>query len=321
MRCSCTVCLSACTRSSALETRAAAPTLSPHPASLHPAPQPLGPPTPPDAIVPQAGALAALPRPNALPAWRKYAQSFDAPPSAKTIAIILDDVGIDRKRAIEAIALPPAVTLAFLPYAHRVESLAALARQRGHETLVHMPMEPMDMDLDPGQGVLTAAMDPVTFEATLRKNLSALEGYIGINNHMGSRMTSDRAAMDRVMEALQARGLAFIDSRTTAQTVAADAARAHGLAWSQRDVFLDHVPGVQNVRDSLAALERIAKAKGSAVAIGHPKDDTLAALREWIPTLAEKDLALVPVTAVLKTSPTETLHTVGYSPLPPSAHQ
>ncbi len=103
--------------------------------------------------------------------------------------------------------------------------------------------------------------------------------------------------------------------------MAADAARTHGLAWSQRDVFLDHVPGAQNVRESLVALEKVARAKGSAVAIGHPKDDTLAALREWIPTLAEKGLALVPVTAVLKTPPPEKLHTVGYSAPPPSARQ
>lgn len=99
---------------SALETRAA-PTLPPHSASVRPAPQPLGPPVPPDAIVPQAGISARPPTPSALPAWREYAQASDAPPGAKTIAIILDDVGIDRKRAIEAIALPPAVTLAFLP--------------------------------------------------------------------------------------------------------------------------------------------------------------------------------------------------------------
>lgn len=249
-----------------------------------------------------------------LPAWKKYAVSVDVPSGIPKIAIIIDDVGVDRKRSIEAIALPEPITLAFLPYAHRVDSLAKLARESGHEILVHMPMEPMDGDLDPGQGVLTGTMDARTFAGTLAQNLAAIEGYVGINNHMGSRLTVDPAAMDRLMVALKARGLAFIDSRTTAQSVAAQSARVHGLPYAERSVFLDHVPGIGNVRESLKALEKTAREKGSAIAIGHPKDDTLAALREWIPDLAEKGFVLVPVTAVLHAPETRGLQAAGLRP-------
>lgn len=289
------------------------------PAAFHPAPDPA-----PPAISPQAGTplidpsvkVPSRPGPSR-PAWEVYATPDRIPPDTPRIAVIIDDVGIDRKRSIEAIALPAPVTLAFLPYAHRVDSLASLARQSGHELLVHMPMEPMDQDIDTGQGVLTSTMDLKQFEETLEKNLGALHEYVGINNHMGSRLTADAQAMNRLMTALRNRGLAFVDSRTSAQSVAARVARAHGLPWAERQIFLDHTPGIDNVRQSLAALEDIARRKGQAIAIGHPKDDTLAALRTWIPTLEDKGFALVPVTAVLQPPETEGLHDAGFSPSAP----
>lgn len=266
------------------------------------------------ALAPGAGASAAagLAKIPSLPAWKKYAQPSHVPPGMSKIAIIIDDVGIDRKRSIEAIALPAPVTLAFLPYAHRVDSLAVLARESGHELLVHMPMEPMDGDLDPGQGVLTGAMTPPVFAQTLAHNLAAIEGYVGINNHMGSRLTMDSAVMDRLMETLRARGLAFVDSRTTAQTIAAKSAQAHGLPYAERNVFLDHVPGIENVRQQLEVLEKTAREKGFAIAIGHPKDDTLTALRAWIPGLAERGFALVSITAVLHAPGAPLLQSAGF---------
>lgn len=259
------------------------------------------------AISPDVGVVhpyaAALPDPlpprAPLPAWQKNAVASHPPSGALRIAIVIDDVGIDRPRSERTLALPAPVTLAFLPYARDVRALARRAREDGHEILVHMPMEPMGGSVDPGPVTLTHAMTPERFNRLLAENLEALDGYVGINNHMGSRLTADPQAMARVMIQMRRRGLLFLDSRTVAQSVAADTAAAFGVPHAARDVFLDNDPDPAAVRAALARLEATARRNGSAIAIGHPKDATLAALESWIPTLEAKGFALVPISALM----------------------
>lgn len=248
------------------------------------------------------------------PQWKKNAVSVSVPPGMAKIAIIIDDVGMDRGRSEQALALPAPVTLAFLPYAPGVAAMARHAREIGHETLVHMPMEPMNGGLDPGPVTLTESMSPGDFAKTLNDNLDALNGYVGINNHMGSRLTLDPQAMARVMDTLRRRGLLFLDSRTVAQTVAAQVADRYGVPNASRDVFLDNDPSLSAVRESLATLEKTAKHKGFAIAIGHPKDETLAALGEWLPTLKDKGFALVPVSALVHESAPQRPDTLAANP-------
>lgn len=249
------------------------------------------------------------------PQWKKNAVPVSVPPGMAKIAIVIDDVGIDRARSAKVLALPAPVTLAFLPYAPDVAEMARHARKIGHEILVHMPMEPMNGGLDPGPVTLMESMTPDDFTKTLDGNLAALDGYVGINNHMGSRLTQDPQAMARVMAELQRRGLLFLDSRTVAQTVAAQVADRYGVPNASRDVFLDNDPSLSAVRDSLATLEKTAKHKGFAIAIGHPKDETLAALNEWLPTLAAKGFALVPVSALVHESVPPHPDTLAAAPL------
>lgn len=108
--------------------------------------------------------------------------------------------------------------------------------------------------------------------------------------------------MQIVMAEAVKRGLLVVDSRTSAVSVADQVAGAFGAAHTLRDVFLDHNEDLNSVKDALAQLENVARHKGYAVAIGHPKDNTLTALREWLPTLAGKGLQLAPVSAVVRTS-------------------
>ena len=117
---------------------------------------------------------------------------------------------------------------------------------------------------------------------------------------MGSRFTADRGAMQPVLAELGARGLYFIDSRTTAATVAADMARAAGLPAASRDVFLDNETVAAAVRARLAEAETIARRRGSAIAIGHPHDATLAALAAWLPEARARGFTLVPASAVVR---------------------
>ncbi|MBI4031270.1 MAG: divergent polysaccharide deacetylase family protein [Proteobacteria bacterium] len=237
---------------------------------------------------------------NEPPAWRKFAVAVDAPAGKPKIVIIIDDLGEDRAHTKEIIALPGPLTAAFLPYPPKVAGLVEEARQAGHEIMMHMPMEATDADLDPGAYVLRASLIPERFENVMEDNLKAFGGYVGINNHMGSRLTRDPQAMRIVMAHLHRRGLLFVDSRTTPKSVGAETAKDYGVPYASRDVFLDNDPDKESVMKSLLKTEKEARRKGVAIAIGHPKEGTIEALREWLPTLAAKGFILVPASAAVQ---------------------
>ncbi len=213
------------------------------------------------------------------------------------VALVIDDLGMDRHRTAEAIALPSVVTLAFLPYAPAVAEQVANARARGHEILLHLPMEPVG-HADPGPMALTAALDRRDFLARLSWNLTRFDGYVGVNNHMGSRLTADRRAMRWLMRDLKARGLLFLDSRTTARTVAAEVAAEEGVPYAVRRVFLDHERGNGALKSAYARIRRLAQ-REPVVAIGHPHRRTLAHIRRWLRHAARDGLVYVPISMVV----------------------
>lgn len=254
--------------------------------------------TPRDLVVPDYAEIV----PPADPAWQENAAPFKASPGKGKIVIIIDDMGMDRRRTKEAMALPAPVTFAWLPYATHIQPLVDESRAAGHEAIVHVPMEPESTSIDPGPTVLKTDMTPDELKAMLEKNLSAFTGYVGFNNHMGSKMTQDSDAMQHVMAEAARRGLLFVDSRTAPDSVADQTAAAMGVAHASRDVFLDHYEDLNSVRAALQKMEAVANKQGYAIGIGHPKDNTLAALREWIPTLAARGFEMVPVSAVVRTA-------------------
>lgn len=223
---------------------------------------------------------------------------YKKPIGGGRIAIIIDDMGLNlRSRLVEV--LPGPLTLAYLPYAKNLPAQTARAGAQGHELMVHMPMEAMNATLDGGPNVLKVSQSQTDLKSTLNWGLSQFDGYVGVNNHMGSRLTSNSAAMQTVMDALKKRDLFFIDSRTIGSTVAADVARKNGLAYAERDIFLDHEITPDFIRGALQKLENTARSQGYAIAIGHPHQETINALKEWLPTLSQKGLRLVPASAVL----------------------
>jgi len=216
------------------------------------------------------------------------------------IAIVLDDMGVDRARSLRAIELPGPLTVSLMTYADGLSALVSQARERGHEVMAHLPMEPLDAKENPGPGALTVKMDDATIRKTIAADLDAWKGYVGINNHMGSKFTRDKARMDVVMSELKSRGLMWLDSKTTAGSAGIDAARAASVPYLERDVFLDNVDTREAVDKQLADTLALAKTRGTAIAIGHPHDATLAALKQWLPTLEAQGVSLVPVTEILK---------------------
>jgi polysaccharide deacetylase 2 family uncharacterized protein YibQ len=222
-------------------------------------------------------------------------------PSEKhVIAIVIDDVGVDAKQSARTIRnLPPEVTLAFLPYARHVRAQVETAKSLGHEIIVHLPMEPESARADPGPHFLGTDLSLGEIRRRTRINLAAFGGYVGVNNHMGSRFTTDRARLAVVMDELRDRGgVMFLDSKTNPKSVAEDVAREYGLRTAGRDVFIDHVETPQAVWAALLKAEKIALKTGSAIAIGHPKAVTLDALESWIPSLNAKGIRLVTLTRV-----------------------
>lgn len=214
------------------------------------------------------------------------------------IAIIIDDMGITlRSKLVEVMDGP--LTLAYLPYAKNLPERTARAKANGHELMVHIPMQAVNGTLDGGPRVLSSDLSTEEFDETLDWGLSQFEGYAGVNNHMGSRLTQDSEALARMMKVLKAREVYFVDSKTIATSVAADAARDKGVAYGVRDVFLDHEISQEFIDGALRKLERTAREKGAAIAIGHPHKETIDALKRWIPTLAEKGFELVPASALV----------------------
>lgn len=213
------------------------------------------------------------------------------------IVIVIDDVGPDRGAFEALMELPGPMTLSFLPYADDVQRMANRAIARGHDILLHLPMEPSGR-ADPGPGALKSSMEAGELFAALGDNLARFEGYSGVNNHMGSKLTRDEQAMKRVLAFLDNRGLYFLDSLTTGDSKARIAGEAVGAEVIVRDVFLDADPGEEAVRRQLAVAERIAAETGYVIAIAHPRAETLAVIGPWLTSAPARGFRLVTMTSM-----------------------
>lgn len=250
--------------------------------------------TPPRATAPQA------PRPAVEPAWLRNAMPARAAEGRPMIAVVIDDMGVDHRRSIKALALPGPMTMAFLPYAKDLPRMTRAARAVGHELLVHMPMEPVSARENPGPEAIVTGLPAPELERRVEWMLDRFDGYVGVNNHMGSKFTQDAAGMRVVLEEINARGLLFLDSRTIANTAGPRIARELDMPFAERDVFLDNVAIANDVRARLAEVEAVARRQGRAIAIGHPHDGTLEALAQWLPEIERRGFVLVPVSAIVK---------------------
>lgn len=220
-------------------------------------------------------------------------------PRRPRIAIVIDDMGFDRRNSARAVRLPPEVTLAYLPFAPGVRAQVRHARLKGHPVILHLPMEAPDHKGKPGYNVLAVNADVKRLRNQLSRMLGRFGGYTGVNNHMGSRFTRDRAKMDIVISELKKRGLYFLDSRTSGRSAGFKSAAAAGIPYAVRDVFLDHDPDKSMIRARMEETERIARAKGQAIAIGHPRNATMDLLAPWVAKLDARGFDLVRLDSLL----------------------
>jgi polysaccharide deacetylase 2 family uncharacterized protein YibQ len=216
------------------------------------------------------------------------------------LAIVIDDLGYDQAAADSLLALPFPITASVLPHLPLSAQVAEQAYRRGDQVLLHLPMEPESDAAKREQAELRVGMNREQVESALEGMLETVPHVAGVNNHEGSRASADPALMEALMPALGQRGLFFIDSRTTAATVAYDAAKRSGVRAASRKVFLDDTPTREAILEQLDLAARDAFRDGSAIAIGHPHPATIAALSRGVPRLAARGIRVVLVSEVLE---------------------
>ncbi|MEN8141481.1 MAG: divergent polysaccharide deacetylase family protein [Thermodesulfobacteriota bacterium] len=232
------------------------------------------------------------PPPAFLPQTSKKAT--DPSPRRPQVAILIDDMGQRRDLGREMIQLEMPLSFAFLPFLPHSTELMELAGQQQRDILLHLPMEATDPKWDPGPGSITTRMNDQAITSQVNKDLAAVPLAIGVNNHMGSRFSQDRARMAVALQPLKERHLFFIDSVTIASSVAAEVAGEMGLKTGRRAIFLDNDQDVALIKKQLDLLVSRARRHDGLIAIAHPHPATLEALSRYQHWLQEQ-VEVVPV--------------------------
>jgi polysaccharide deacetylase 2 family uncharacterized protein YibQ len=224
------------------------------------------------------------------------------PSGSARAVLVIDDTGGNLDLALDAARLlPQSVTFAVIPYLKDSEASARALHERGFAVILHAPMQPEDgQRWKPVRGEIDVGMAPSQVASALEGSLAEVPFAEGVNNHMGSRATRDGRLMEAVMNVLRARGLYFLDSRTTAGTVAYETARRAGVPCAQRAVFLDDVDKPDAIMAQLDVLGEKAMKEGEAVAIGHLRPNTLRVLSERIPYWERRGLRFVRLREVVR---------------------
>lgn len=194
------------------------------------------------------------------------------------LALVIDDMGYRPETERQMLALELELTFSFIPFAPHSEESLAIARRQGRDILLHLPLEALDEKWNPTPGLLRATMNDREIAAGFAAALGEVPMAVGVNNHMGSRFTADAAAMDHLLALLPRYDLFFLDSLTTAASVAAEVAPRHRVPFIRRDVFLDNDQDEEKIRRQLEKLLKIAEQQGWAVGIGHSYPTTLKVL-------------------------------------------
>ena len=222
----------------------------------------------------------------------------DTPDDAPAIAIIVDDLGYAAEITERLCSVAVPLTVSVLPKLAASTRSAELARDAGFEVILHLPMEAGEGE-PPEPGELRVGMSRDVMAQLFEENLATVPGAVGVNNHKGSRMTTLESEMDTFMSIIAEDNLYFVDSLTTSESVALNAAKKSGLKAIGNDIFLDNEPDMVNIEERLQELMRTAERRGYAVGICHAKRPTIDALHELLPAIRDRGFRLVPVSELL----------------------
>jgi len=215
------------------------------------------------------------------------------------IAIVIDDVGYNLEQLDKFLVFPAPIALSVLPNLPHSSESARRIVESGKELLLHLPMEAVNGN-DPGPGAIRTTQSEEEIRRLLESSFSQVPQAVGVNNHMGSRATADERVMNVVMEYLHTSRRFYLDSRTTTESVAARGATRHGVAFLERDVFLDNELEAEAIKKALESGIQIARKKGQAVLIGHIHNPQIVEVMELLLAgLAQAGVELVPVSALI----------------------
>lgn len=223
-------------------------------------------------------------------------------PREARMAIIIDDIGYSRRRAASFLGIDANLTFAILPHLPYSVELAHRIHTQGREILLHQPMEPYDGHLDPGPGALFVGDSAGHIDKMVDTNINAVPFATGVNNHMGSRFTSNGEEIRHTLQAIKRRGLFFVDSLTSCRSKAYRTACGLHMTSGRRDTFLDNDRCPQAILNNLYDAMNRALVYGHAIAIGHPYPETAAALRLFWSEIQDTPIRLTPVSRLLSES-------------------
>lgn len=240
--------------------------------------------------------------------FETYSATAIQAPEASKIAIIVTDMGKISRTTRRALAdLPANTTFAFSPFGQGINGWAEQARRANHETLLMIPMEPVNYPQDdPGPLTLLATQTPSQNLNLMQASMSKLQGYLGVINNKGSRFTAAKESMRPMMQEFRARGLMYVDSQTSQYSTGPDLARDMGIpvAVNSRLGFLDEELSAAVISERLDELEKIAARDGYAVGIIRPYPVSIDAISAWAADLEVRGSVLVPISQIANQQPT-----------------
>jgi len=236
----------------------------------------------------------------------RNARAFSNPEGNPTVSVIVGGLGTNRTRTRAAIEeLPPEVTLSFAPTADNLSGWVRDARRAGHEVLIELPMEPYDYGRQrPHAQVMQVGVSAETNKQRLAKLLARTPGYVGVMNYQGAKFATEPTAVQPILDALSAKGLAFFEDGTLVRSEFGASAQQTGLAFGKATTWVDARPEADEISQQLLLLESTAREQGAALGTGMSFPVTLDILKDWLPTLEEKGIALAPASYYAKRSRT-----------------
>lgn len=216
------------------------------------------------------------------------------------VAFIIDDLGYETEVAKKIMELEFPVALSILPFLQRSEFIAEEGKKNNQEIMLHLPMEPNNSDADPGPGAIKSDMSEEEIRLAVRECILDFPYAIGVNNHMGSKITEDREIMEIVLEEIKEYNLFFIDSITTKGSIAYEVAQEMEIKSAVRSVFLDNENDMQYIKGQMLEVQETALRGGEVIAIGHSRINTFYVLKRMVPELIKAGIEIVPVSELVK---------------------
>jgi len=205
------------------------------------------------------------------------------------IAIIIDDIGYDEEVSMALCNLNSNITFSILPFSPFGKRISEELHSKGSQLMLHLPMEPVEYpQINPGPGAILSMMSPDVLIDQLKKDIADVSHIVGVNNHMGSKLTANSDQMNQIFSILKKKKLFFVDSRTSTTSQCKPSARLLRVEFAQRDVFLDNFQDTEYITGQLIKLINLAEKHGSAIGIGHPYQTTLESLSKELPRLKDR---------------------------------